>query len=285
MSGFSLINLSGLTRPATVFVEKVSGAIGALWEPRQIRRVAQAKADVAITQAQTEIEVTEIQRRAAARFVEEETRRQTNMENIVAKAIDQIGPNAQAENMDDDWIGNFFDKCRNFSDEQMQTIWSRILAGEANAPGSFSRKTVNVLVDLDKDSAEMFVKLCRFGCMIGGSLEPLVFDTRSNIYESNGLTFGVLGHLESLGLVQLAPTGFQSTDLPKTLDVTYHGRQESIALPQSSENTLPIGIAVYTLAGRQLASIVSSNPVPGFYEFVYDTWAEQSLVPPRHDTG
>ena len=105
--------------------------------PARFRRVAQAKADAAITQAQTEIEIAEIQRRAAARFVEEETRRQTNMENIVAKAISQIGPNAHAENMDDDWIENFFDKCRNFSDEQMQTIWSRILAGEANAPGSF----------------------------------------------------------------------------------------------------------------------------------------------------
>ena len=247
--------------------------------------MAQAKADVAITQAQTEIEVTEIQRKAAARFVEEETRHQTNMENIVAKAIAQIGPNAQAENMDDDWIENFFDKCRNFSDEQMQTIWSRILAGEANAPGSFSRKTVNVLVDFDKDSAEMFVILCRFGWVIGGSLEPIVFDTGSNIYGSNGLTFEVLGHLESLGLVQLASLGIRKTNLPKTLNVTYHDRHESIELPQLSENTLPIGIAAYTLAGRQLASIVSSNPVPGFYEFVYDSWAEQSLVPPRHDTG
>ena len=47
MAEFSLINLSGLSKPATVLIEKISNAVGMVWEPRQIRRVAQAKADAA----------------------------------------------------------------------------------------------------------------------------------------------------------------------------------------------------------------------------------------------
>jgi hypothetical protein len=42
---------------------------------------------------------------------------------------------ATPEKLEDDWITNFFDKCRLISDEEMQTLWSKVLAGEANAPG------------------------------------------------------------------------------------------------------------------------------------------------------
>ena len=283
MSEFSLVNLGGLTQPATTFIEKVSNAIGAVWEPRQIRRVAQAKADAAITHAQSEIEITELQQRAAARFVEEETMRQLNMESIAAKALDHIGPNAQAENMEDDWIRNFFDKCRNISDEQMQILWTRILAGEANSPGSFSRKAVNVLADFDKDSAEMFVKLLKFAWMINGQRTPLVFDVSNDLYRSNGLTLEVLVHLESLGLMQIAPIGFEKTNLPRALDVTYYGRLASINFPESSNNNLSTGIVLLTPAGYQIAAIVSSTPVEGFFEFVYDKWAGESLVSPRQE--
>ena len=278
-----MVNLGGLTQPATTFIEKVSNAIGAIWEPRQIRRVAQAKADAAITHAQGEIEISELQHRAAARFVEEETTRQLNMESIAAKALNQIGPSAQAENMEDDWIRNFFDKCRSFSDEQMQALWTRILAGEANAPGSFSRKTVNVLADFDKDSADMFVKLLRFAWMINGQRTPLVFDLNYDLYKSNRLTLEVLVHLESLGLMQIAPIGFQRTNLPRTLDVTYYGRLASITFPELSDNNLSTGIVFLTPAGYQIAGIVSSIPVEGFFEFVYNRWVGESLVSPQQE--
>ena len=74
MSEMSVFNVGGLAKPVTTFIEKVSNAVGTLWEPRQIRRVAQAQADAALTLAQGDIEVTELQRRAAQRFIEEETR-------------------------------------------------------------------------------------------------------------------------------------------------------------------------------------------------------------------
>ena len=120
MPDYSLINAGELTKPATVLIEKISDAVGTLWEPRQIRRVAQAKADAAMTLAEREIEIDEVQRRAARRFVEEETRKQQNMESIVDKAIQDVGSDAPTEEVEDDWIANFFDKCRSVSDDDMQ---------------------------------------------------------------------------------------------------------------------------------------------------------------------
>ena len=58
------------------------------------------------------------------------------------------------EAMSDDWIANFFDKCRNVSDREMQDLWARVLAGEANTPGSYSKRTVNFLTTLDSEEAD-----------------------------------------------------------------------------------------------------------------------------------
>ena len=179
-------------------------------------RVAQAKADAAMTMAKGELEIDEVKRRAAHRFVEEETRKQLNMECIARKGIQSVDPNAPTEDVEDDWIANFFDKCRLVSDDEMQILWSRILSGEANSPGSFSRKTVNLLADLDKASAKLFHNLCNCGWQFGDTLIPLIFDPTDRIYIERGMTLFSLGHLDSIGLVQIeALAGSGSPANPK----------------------------------------------------------------------
>ena len=94
MPDFSIVKAGELTKPVTVLIEKISNAVGTLWEPRQVRRVAQAKADAAMTLAKGDIEIDELKRRAAKRFVDEETRKQLNMESIVKKAVQDVDPEA-----------------------------------------------------------------------------------------------------------------------------------------------------------------------------------------------
>ena len=79
------------------------------------------------------------------------------------KTEPHLNQETQPESMEDDWIANFFDKCRIVSDSDMQTLWGRVLAGEANAPGTYSKRTVNLLSDFDKSDAELFTKLCGLG--------------------------------------------------------------------------------------------------------------------------
>lgn len=124
--------------------------------------MAKAKAEAAVTKAQNEIEITELHRRAANRFIEEEAQRQKNMEDITTKALPQLNPEANPDSVENDWLVNFFDKSRIVSDDEMQGLWSRVLAGEANIPGTYSKRTVNFLSDLDKAEAELFAKLCGF---------------------------------------------------------------------------------------------------------------------------
>jgi Protein of unknown function (DUF2806) len=123
--GNSIINLGDLSKPAVVLIEKISDAVGGLWKPTQIRRLARAEADANRTKAIADIEITELQQRALQRFVLEEAKKQENMESITAKMLPSLKEEATPANVEDDWIINFFDKCRLISDEQMQSLWAK----------------------------------------------------------------------------------------------------------------------------------------------------------------
>lgn len=58
-----------------------------------------------------------------------------------------------AETINDDWMNAFLRYAEDASSEQLQQLWGRVLAGEVRRPGSFSRRTLRFMADLDKDVA------------------------------------------------------------------------------------------------------------------------------------
>src|SRR4051812_31879633 len=136
----SLVDLGKLSEPATVLIEKISDAVGGVFKPWQVVRVAKAEAQADRVRAESQIEISDLQRRAFHRFLNEEGKKQKNIEDITRKALPELSDNSQPAEVDDDWLTNFFDKCRLISDEEMQGLWSKVLAGEANSPGMYSKR-------------------------------------------------------------------------------------------------------------------------------------------------
>ncbi len=270
----SLINLGDLTKPADTLIEKISDAVGVLYEPHQIRRVAKAKADAALTEAKSEIEITDLHQRAARRWIGEEAQRQKNMEDITAKAVPQLNENAKPDSIADDWIVNFFDKSRIVSDNEMQELWSRVLAGEANVSGTYSKRTVNFLSDFDKTEADLFTRFCGFVWVLSGVRDLVMFDERARIYNRHGIDFDGLIHLDSIGLIQFGATKMTWDYLPKRFSVAYYDRPLTLEMPRDGGNELVFGMAKLTRIGQELAPICGSKPVDGFWEYVKDQWKE-----------
>jgi Protein of unknown function (DUF2806) len=276
-NGRGIINLGDLTKPATVLIEKISDAIGGIFRPYQIRRIAQAEAQAEQIKAASQIEITELQRRAINRFFFEEAKKQENIESVTAKALPELDDNASPERIENDWITNFFDKCRLISDEDMQTLWSKVLAGEANAPGRYSKRTVNALSSLDKSDAELFKNLCSFGWFLG-NVVPLVFDVHDSIYNDAGINFNKLKHLDEIGLISFENlTGFRRTKLPQKITLSYYGAQVDVAFPQPQDNFLNIGRVLLSKTGQELAPVCGSLPQPGFREYVIRKWKSEGL--------
>lgn len=274
-----IAKLGDLTKPATVLIEKISEAVGGVFKPYQIVRVAMAEAEANRIQAESQIQVTDLHRRAMHRFLEEEAKKQSNIESITQNALPLLEEKSAPQNVADDWITNFFDKSRIVSDGEMQGLWSRVLAGEANEPGAFAKRTVNLLADLDKEDAILFTRLCGFGWMIG-NVCPLVFDVQACIYNDHDINFNSLSHLESLGLIQFENlTGFRRLRLPKVAIVFYYGQPVTLTFPKDSDNELDLGKVLLTRAGQQLAPVCAPTAVNGYIQYVKEKWIAQSLIP------
>ena len=281
----SLINLGDLGKPIDTLINKISDATGILYEPRRIRRKAKAESDAAIISAkaeaavdiinaESEIEITDLHQRAAHRLIQEEAKRQKNMEDIIAQAVPDVNEEAKPDAMEDDWVANFFDKCRTVSDSEMQSLWARVLAGEANFPGTYAKRTVNLIAELDKSEAELFTRLCGFGWLIG-NIVPLVFDYKAEIYNEHEINFNTLSHLESIGLVQFdGIADFERRNLPKTFITHYYSKPLLLEMPADVDNNLTLGKTRLTRIGQELAPICGGKPVAGFYEYVKDQWKQ-----------
>ena len=207
MAGIFSFNVGELARPATVLIERISDAVGGIAKPYQVERLAKSESKAAMIRTESDIEISDLRLRAANRFINEEMSKQANMESITAKAIPHLKEDSSPESMNDDWLTNFFEKCRIVSDSNMQDLWASILAGEANAPGAFSRKTVNLMADLEQRDAEIFRNLCRFSWTVPGNIPitPVIFDYEHEIYGRHGISFDSCTHLDTLGLVLFEP--------------------------------------------------------------------------------
>jgi hypothetical protein len=269
-------NLGELSKPMSDFINKIGHVIGEWWEPHQRVRLAKADAKADLIRAVGDIKVEAIKEladRAGKRIFYEELRNQDNMESIIDTALLAINEKAKPQDVQDDWIANFFDKCRLISDEEMQALWARILAGEANSPGKFSKKTVNLVANLDKSDAEAFTRLCGFGFWMSGIFEILVYNLGDDIYKNRGIHFDRVSLLESIGLVQHSPlTAYSFLALPSAGYVSYFDQKVWLEFPPGKKPELDVGHVLLTEVGRQLVSVCKSSPVDGFTEYVKEKW-------------
>ena len=273
------IDVGKMSKPANTLIKCISGEIGSLYEPQKIVRQARAEAKAKLIQTDNNIKVSELQQRAARRLIQQEELYQTNSERIISDAMPHLDNEARPEEVSRDWYVNFLDKARLVSDEQMQIIWSKILAGEANSPGSFSRRTVNFVQDMDKVEAEAFTLLCGFNFRLKG-YHPLIFDESHKIYTENGVDFECLTRLDSIGLISFSSISHLTLGVVREEVVTtYYDKVWKLRIKNHNDNSVEVGKAMLTTVGQELAPISGSKPVHGFTEYVLEQWQDYSPEP------
>jgi len=273
-----------VSKAGVALLDRVSEALGWILKPVQIKRIAKAETEASMIRAEGEIQITELQRRAFTRLLAEESRAQENIEAIAFQAVPLLAANAPFQEMNDDWITNFFDKCRIISDEQMQQLWSKVLAGEANQPGSFSKRTVNLLGSMDKNDASQFSRLCSFNVMIQEEWNPLIYSLSEPFYKEHNITDEVLRHLDSIGLIAFMDAGYiYRTDCPKIMDIRYHERRLKLEFLHDI-NTMPMGRVEWTQAGRELAILCEAEEITELVEWMLELF-NSSRSPIRIKNG
>lgn len=104
-----------------------------------------------------------------AQFViTEGVRKSQNRESFVEKAKEMTLSNAERQSTegmkkpDEDWLNRLYGIVEDISDENMQTLWARILAGEIKKPKSYSYRTLEVLRNIAPDEAKRFVECTKY---------------------------------------------------------------------------------------------------------------------------
>ena len=156
------INTDGLAKLGEV----ISFALGGT--ARGERKMAEAKAYATELEARTKNKVALIEaqgQEALANYVAaKESRKLRNTMAVIEKAQSHFteGEKVSDEPVDEGWKNRFFNIIEEVTDDDMREIWGRVLAGEVKRPKSYSLRTMEILRNLAKEEATLFVKASRF---------------------------------------------------------------------------------------------------------------------------
>lgn len=167
-------------------------------------------------------------------------------------------PDAAPSEFDFDWFMRMFDAVGTVSNADMQQLWAKVLAGEVQAPGSFSLRTIETVRNLTAAEAKLFLDLSQY--LLMGDDEGFSFiSTTENLPDINdhyGITSESLFVLQDCGLV--SGIRIDTRLFMDKNDVGYylsHGDKLIVMMPKNSKSDL---CSIYgyplTRAGEQLLS-------------------------------
>lgn len=133
-----------------------------------------------------------------------------NLSSCLSFARDAAGDDFDASSMDHSWFLRWSDGASEQFDDEMRLIWGKVLSGELDQPGSYSKRTLSILSDMGARDAGLFQRLCslcaRYVDESGNALGviPCVFlDSGGASYCDGEITYSEIAHLSSLELVVL----------------------------------------------------------------------------------
>ena len=182
------------------------------------------------------------------------------------------------------WIS----EASNVSDETLQDLWARLLAGELESPGSVSNDTMSIARDLTKERAEEFQTLCSAAlCHWDGT--PMIVvacgNPGANSLQPHGLSYDVLMRLAHHRLIVSDMTSYVSIDVDSSQPIVLARQQESSWALHWSRDTKSTGAeqqikgVLFTLAGKELFAVVEKIPAPQYTTAMLKTLEQDGWTP------
>lgn len=198
----------------------------------------------------------------------------TNVVNALLKADSVVDwSKVDLDNFNPEFRRRWVSEASNVSDETLQDLWARLLAGELESSGSVSNDTMSIARDMSKERAEEFQILCSSAlCKISGSPLLVVGCGRpgNNSLRPYGLSYEVLmrlahhrlviNEMDSITNIKLGPE-------PSMYPVRYHEYAWGLAPSDATKRTdpgHPISGILFTPAGEELFRVVEKAPNPDY---------------------
>lgn len=268
MAEFNLVKVDG--KPLEKLIDVISKGIGTIYKPRAMRKEADAKAyeieiiERAKSKAVAEGKIIEVETldKIQERIIHKETKRQLNIDNVAQIAAEQLSQEdfVSEEPVEEDWTTRFFNIVEDISDEEMQRLWGKILAGEVKQPKSYSLRTLELLKNLSRLEADVFNKISNF--VISSHNSPFLFQGENDeILNKYNVNFNDRLLLVEMGLLQ-SDTSISRGLQQNSQDTTTYfeaGKYIIKALKKANTPENRIEIFRFTKIGEELLKLV--NPI------------------------
>lgn len=193
----------------------------------------------------------------------QEAKKQLNIENVTAFAAEELKnePPVTDEPLDEDWTTRFFRIAEDISNEEMQALWGKILAGEIKQPKTYSLRTLELIRNLSKLEATTFMKVANFAIKSGNANYLFKSNDEELLSKKYNINYGDIALLIEIGLIQ--PGDFVSYQLlQQTTDsqrVFTCGNIVIIAKVKANTPTIQMPVNVFTNAGNELLKLIKPN--------------------------
>ena len=218
---------------------------------------------------------------------------------VSGMSSDNLRENAEKlRNLHPDWAAHALEAAENTSEPYMQSLWAKILGGEAERPGSFSKQTISIVKNMSKEDALMFTRFCQFAWKWKTNANEegsdlLVHNPNHEIYHG---FFPMADHLQYLGLISYFYGGIadfaartQFFDAPPLWE--YHGEQVRLDIPQAQDGkhagkySMNVGHVIFTKSGEQLCHICNPLRNDDFFQYILEKWRQFGYNPVIQEKG
>ncbi|MBI2278542.1 MAG: DUF2806 domain-containing protein [Candidatus Brennerbacteria bacterium] len=241
-------------------------------------------------QAENEYDATkqhgEIERRIQEPFIVQiETakayRQYSNLGNVLMKATPLISAIENKVEDDNDVFWGLLEHSKEISNEEMQVLIAKIIAGEYNVPGTYSMSTLQTVKMLGKKELKLFERVA--GLLVDDYFLPKELfrgqDSVEALMKKMEVDFGDLQTLQSLGLV--LPNDMQTTmknNEKKNISINYFQKRLTF-IPQDDAHLDVKTPAFYCLSpvGEQISKHLNPSYVEDYY-----IWLRQNYKIPHY---
>ena len=168
-------------------------------------------------------------------------------------------------------------EASNVSDETLQDLWARLLAGELESPGSVSNDTMSIARDLNKERAGEFQTLCSAALCYWNRTPMMVVacgSPGSNSLEPYGLSYEVLMRLAHHRLIvndMNAHRDFKTVAKQPGIPVRQQESAWVLRWTGDTNAAHQIKGILFTPAGKELFAVVQQTPNPAYTEAMLKT--------------
>lgn len=157
---------SAATSPVLIkLIGTVGNVVKTLYSPRLTFKNGKAEVDVELYKKQKESELLDNQ--TFTLYEVTKLKNFVNTANFAAKELQGYEQEVNDDSIDFDWIMRFFDAVGNVSNEELQKLWGKVLAGEVKQPGTCSLRTLDIIRNMSQKEAETYEKLCKYVVVSG----------------------------------------------------------------------------------------------------------------------